>query len=106
MASTAQLGHSNEDVREFPDADKKLDDHVTRAGYTYRSLGENVAAGQSTPKEVFEGWLGSLTHRKIIERKEFQSLGLGLAEHSTTKRLYWTQIFATPRTDGVGGDGK
>jgi len=105
MAETDQLGHSDTDKREFPASDKKLDDHVMRAGYQYGALGENVAAGQVTAKEVLQGWLKSIKHRATIETAIYTSLGLGLAASKQTGRLYWTQVFAKPRNPGIGGDG-
>jgi uncharacterized protein YkwD len=105
MALTEKAAHSNTDKREFPEADKKLTDHVIRAGYQYRALGENVSAGQKSAKEVMNGWLKSVKHKDVMERYFFQNLGIGLASNLETGIMFWTQIFATPRGDGIGGDG-
>jgi uncharacterized protein YkwD len=103
MALTRDLQHSGTDNREFPDSDDRLEDHITRAGYQYRKVGENVAAGQQSAEEVMAGFLASEKHRDIIETSSFRALGLGLSQGP--KRKYWTQIFAEPRIPGVGGEG-
>lgn len=52
------------------------------------TLGENIAAGQSTPEEVVEAWMQSPGHRANILNANFTKLGVGETDH------YWTQDFA------------
>lgn len=40
-------------------------DRVTRAGYVWWTVGENVAAGYGTVAEVFNGWMNSAGHRWV-----------------------------------------
>ena len=103
LAKTHTLSHSGENVREYPADQKKLNDHVVRAGYQYTKLGENVAAGHNSAQEVFQAWIDSPSHRLTIETSRFTALGLGLS--AGPRRNYWTQVFAQPRSLGVGGDG-
>jgi len=42
------------------------------------ALGENIARGQITAKEVMEDWMASTTHRENILRKTFDEIGIGL----------------------------
>ena len=58
----------------------------------YRTAGENIAAGQTTPAEVVRGWMDSPGHRANIENNNFGHLGVGLAMDSNG-RLYWAQFF-------------
>ena len=103
MATIRTLKHSATDDREFPESDKKLTNHVTRAGYRWLHVGENVAAGQFTAEEVLKAWIGSPEHREILEKKDFTALGIGLAKGP--KRNYWTMVFGEPKNKGFGGDG-
>ena len=55
------------------------------------SVGENVASGRMTAKEVVDGWLNSPGHRKNIEG-DFTITGIGLAK-DRAGTIYFTQIF-------------
>jgi uncharacterized protein YkwD len=54
--------------------------------------GENVAAGQKTPKDAFNSWMNSSGHRANIEKGQATYTGFGYAQNSSGK-YYWTQIF-------------
>lgn len=54
--------------------------------------GENVAVGQETPKEAFDAWMNSPSHREAIEDGRYTHSGLGYYEDFRGK-IYWTQIF-------------
>ncbi len=54
--------------------------------------GENVAAGQTTPKAAFTSWMNSSGHRANIEQGRATHTGFGYAKSSSGK-YYWTQIF-------------
>ncbi|MGA3488329.1 CAP domain-containing protein [Micromonosporaceae bacterium DT55] len=66
---------------------------VTRAGYTWRAVAENVAMGYRTHAEVMQGWMNSPGHRRNILNCTYRHLGVGVAEGGGS--LYWTQVFAT-----------
>jgi len=59
---------------------------------TYRTAGENIAAGQTTPAEVVRGWMDSPGHRANIVNSNFGHLGIGIAMDGNG-RLYWAQFF-------------
>jgi uncharacterized protein YkwD len=44
---------------------------------TYKTWGENIAAGQATPKEVVDAWMASPGHKANILREEFTHMGVG-----------------------------
>jgi uncharacterized protein YkwD len=52
-------------------------DRMTAVGYLWNSLGENVAAGQSTPQSVMDSWMGSSGHRANILSTDFREVGIG-----------------------------
>ena len=69
------------------------------AGYDWRSIGENIAYGQTSVGEVMETWLNSPGHRKNILTPDFTELGLGLAMGlgpDGKYQIYWVQNFGTP----------
>lgn len=58
-------------------------------GITYRSAGENIARGQTTPQAVVNAWMNSSGHRANILNPSFTHIGVGYAENGR----YWTQMF-------------
>ena len=57
-------------------------------------LGENLAGGQRTPKQVVEAWMNSETHRANILNKSFRELGVVYYYQSNSKyKHYWVQHF-------------
>ena len=61
-------------------------------GVHYSAAGENIAAGQKTPEEVMNAWLNSSGHRANILNKNFDTIGIGIAEGGSYG-IYWTQLF-------------
>jgi len=55
-------------------------------------IGENVASGPMTAREVVDGWLKSPGHKKNIEGN-FILTGIGYA-HDKKGDIYFTQIFS------------
>jgi uncharacterized protein YkwD len=71
-------------------------DRAVAAGYEYRKVAENIAAGQTSAAQVVEGWMNSPGHRANILDGELTQIGVGHAtggEYGT----YWTQVFGIPR---------
>lgn len=57
-------------------------------------LGENLAGGQTTPKQVVEAWMNSETHRANILNKDFRELGVVYYYQANSKfKHYWVQHF-------------
>ena len=64
----------------------------------YYNVGENIAEGQSTPKEVMNSWMNSPGHRANILKPEFTELGVGYVyDGSSEYKHYWVQLFRRPR---------
>jgi len=73
-------------------------DRVTRTGYRWRTVGENIAAGSSEVDAVVEGWLDSPGHCSNIMGPQFKEMGIAYAVNPESKaHIYWAQVFATPR---------
>jgi uncharacterized protein YkwD len=67
-------------------------DRAVAAGYSYRSIGENIAQGYGSASAVMQGWMNSSGHRANILNCSFTEMGLGL----TGQDSYWTQLFGRP----------
>ena len=67
---------------------------VSRAGYAYSRMGENVAGGQTSVREAFESWVRSPGHYRNIMEPEVVHMGAAV---STSDKSYYTQVFAAPR---------
>lgn len=71
---------------------------ATRAGYAWRMVGENVAAGPTTPEEVMAGWLASPGHCENLMDPRFTEMGIAYTvDAKSASGVYWAQVFATPR---------
>ena len=72
-------------------------ERMKKAGYSYRSAGENIAAGYDTPETVVKAWLKSKGHCKNIMSAKFTELGIGYVEDEDSDwGYYWTQDFGKP----------
>ncbi len=73
-------------------------ERVARAGYRWRAVGENIAAGQMTAEAVVEGWLKSPPHCGTLMGPQFTEMGVAYAVDQSSKAgIYWTQLFGRPR---------
>jgi uncharacterized protein YkwD len=71
---------------------------VERAGYRYRVIGENIAAGQLNPEDAAAGWIKSPLHCANIMNPAFTEMGVAFAVNPASEMgVYWTQVFGTPR---------
>ena len=67
-------------------------DLMKQYGIQYRTAGENIAMGQTTPAQVMNGWMNSAGHRANILNPSFTKIGVGVAQNASG-RYYWTQHF-------------
>lgn len=90
MAERGFFGHDN------PDGEGPFD-RMRRAGYRFSAAGENIAAGQSTPQMVVQGWMDSAGHCRNIMNADYTELGVGYVQTDTAEfSHYWTQVFGEP----------
>jgi uncharacterized protein YkwD len=70
---------------------------ITRAGYRWREVGENLASGVMTPEEVVAGWLASPEHCANLMGPTYRQMGVAFAVNPHDQRgVYWAMEFATP----------
>ncbi len=88
MAVKNYFSHVSLDGRTFVN-------RIVSAGYTsYRTLGENIAAGYTTASAVMNGWMTSPGHCTNIMNPNYKDIGIGYAfDSSSTYDHYWTQDF-------------
>ncbi len=90
MAAQNYLGHEGSD-RSMPG------DRVTRAGYAWSTVAENVAAGQTTAEAVVETWLQSAGHCANLMNPRYSETGVAHAvSPAGEKGIYWVQVYAAP----------
>jgi uncharacterized protein YkwD len=77
MAANSTMSHNCEDGT-------TMVQRVNQAGYTWRALAENVAAGQSTPQQVVQAWANSSGHRANMLNTSVKDVGVGF------NNKYWT----------------
>lgn len=65
------------------------------ANYYSGAIGENAAAGYSTPAAVVQGWMNSPGHRDNILNPATRAIGVGFYQGSGDYRNYWVQDFGT-----------
>ena len=58
-------------------------------GLSYRTAGENIAKGYSSPQAVVNGWMNSSGHRANILNASYTQIGVGYVAQGH----YWTQMF-------------
>ncbi|MBN1572617.1 MAG: CAP domain-containing protein [Deltaproteobacteria bacterium] len=52
-------------------------DRIREGGSTYTYVGENLAYGQNSGREVVNKWMNSPPHMENILRREFTTMGIG-----------------------------
>ena len=66
-------------------------ERATRAGYSWRVVGENIARGQPDVEEVVSDWLASPGHCRNLMDSRFAEMG------AAEQGAYWTQVFGLAR---------
>jgi uncharacterized protein YkwD len=69
---------------------------VEATGYSWKSIGENIALGQSTPEEVMTDWLQSAGHCNNIMSASYSEVAVAKLA-SNDKTYYWTMVLAKPK---------
>jgi uncharacterized protein YkwD len=91
MAKYSLMGHQGRDG-------SSPAQRVTRAGYQWTAVGENVAAGPGTAEEVMADWLASSGHCANIMSAQFSEMGAAFVVNAQDAYgVYWTLSLAAPR---------
>jgi uncharacterized protein YkwD len=75
---------------------------VRRHGYDYTRIGENLATGQRSAREVVDHWMRSRGHRATLLGK-FEDAGIAIAEGSPTGRARGYTVVALYGRDADRG---
>ncbi len=87
MAAQGYFSHTSLDGRTYAQ-------RIRHAGYVASPIGENIAAGYSTPQSVVTGWMASTGHCSNIMSGSYRSIGVGYAFLAASPYgHYWTQDF-------------
>ena len=84
MARYNYLSHINR-------AGKSPFDRLAAGGVKFTRAAENIAQGQRTGREVFNGWLTSPGHRQNIEECRYTHHGVAMVG------VFWTHVFVGKR---------
>src|SRR5262245_22615451 len=91
MAANNFMGHRGTDGSE-------VGVRVTRTGYRWSSVGENVAAGQPDAETVVQAWIDSPGHCENLMSPNFREMGIAfVAAPQSELRMLWAQVFGTPQ---------
>ncbi|MEC4813855.1 MAG: CAP domain-containing protein [Scytonema sp. PMC 1069.18] len=102
LINSAQIHSEDMALRDFfnhtnPNG-SSVRDRTLQQGYVSSSVGENIAAGYTTPEQVVQAWMTSETHRANMLNPQYQEIGIGyyyLANDTGNVNYnhYWTQDF-------------
>ncbi|QQN96727.1 CAP domain-containing protein [Pseudomonas sp. SW-3] len=90
------MAYGNYFAHRDPDGDGPAD-RARAAGYRGRQIGENIAAGQSSPGKAIAGWLASPGHCANLMNPMFTQVGAAYAADARSDEgVYWTMMFGAP----------
>lgn len=70
---------------------------LTRSGFAWSAVGENIAWGQTTARSVVRAWLASPPHCANIMDRDFTRTGIAYGIDPTRAAgVFWTEDFAAP----------
>lgn len=76
-----------------------LAQRIDATGYSWSSVGENIAAGQTSINSVVDGWIASPGHCANIMNPAFQHVAVACVRGAAgnTYSTYWTMDLGRPR---------
>ena len=76
-----------------------FNERIKANGYVgYRTIGENIAGGQSSIQEAVTAWLASPAHCTNIMNANFKEIGVAVVTNETSDYgIYWTQSFGAKK---------
>ncbi|MBL8878320.1 MAG: CAP domain-containing protein [Phycisphaerales bacterium] len=90
-----ELIHYDYFAHENPVTGSTLGDRSLEFGYDYMVVGENLAAGQTTPERAVADWMNSPGHRANILDERFTEIGIAV-RIGGDYGIYWVQEFGRP----------
>jgi len=83
MADHSKMDHSENGV--------SVGRRVENEGYSWQMIGENIAAGYTSPHGAFAAWINSPGHKANILNPNYKDVGFGMVQG------YWTADFGRQR---------
>ena len=75
-------------------------ERALQAGYRWRVIGENIAAGPDSAQQVVAGWLASPEHCANIMDIRFTEMGVAFEiDWRRASGIYWAQELGRPATE-------
>ncbi|MFN3606233.1 MAG: CAP domain-containing protein [Cypionkella sp.] len=83
----------------------KLKGRINAAGYKWRAIAENIAAGQTSAAQVVSVWMQSAGHRQNMLNCAYSETGLAVVHQPDDQPIkgnsypfyyYWVQTFGSP----------
>jgi uncharacterized protein YkwD len=75
-----------------------VDSRATEAGYPWRNIGENIAAGQTTADAAVQGWIKSPGHCANLMSPAYTEMGAAfVVNQQSSAGIYWAQVFGARR---------
>lgn len=72
-------------------------DRAVRAGYDWKRIGENIAAGQGSAEQAVASWLASPTHCANLMQPDYTQMGAAyVTDPASDTGIYWTQVLGKP----------
>jgi len=77
----------------------KFYERISNNGYrSYHTVGENIAGGQRSLKQVMKAWMASPRHCENIMKPIYKEVGIAIVINtSSSYQVYWGQNFGTKR---------
>ena len=70
---------------------------ISRQGYTWTRVAENLAAGATSAEQVVAGWFDSPAHCANLMGASFAETGIAyVVSHEGAGEIYWVQVLAAP----------
>jgi uncharacterized protein YkwD len=90
MAGLSFFSHTGSDG-------SQVAERARRSGYAWRTVGENIAAGQMKADDAMQGWLKSPSHCANLMLPGYTEMGLAFAVNPQSESgVYWVQVFGLP----------
>ena len=91
MAQKNYFSHTGQDGR-------SPGQRVTAAGYSWATVGENIAGGQRSVEQAMTGWINSPGHCQNLMNPNFRDVAVACVKNDASAyRLYWTMNLARSR---------
>lgn len=69
---------------------------VSRTGYQWRNVAENIAAGAPDVEAVVQGWIDSPGHCANLMDRRYKEMGIAfVVNEKSDADIYWVQVFGT-----------